>query len=327
MRALITGINGFAGGHLAEHLLRQGWEVAGLALDPDPSLPALRGQVTMHAADLLDAAATQLALEGARPDALFHLAAQAHVPTAFSDPAATINNNLLGQLNLLEAIRRLGLDPTVVVACTSEEYGAVRPDDIPVDETTPLRPNNPYAFSKVAQDFLALQYHLAYGIRTVRLRLFNHIGPRQSDAFVVGAFARQIAQIEQGRQPPLLQVGNLEAQRDFTDVRDVVRAYEVAALHGEPGQVYNIGSGAAVTIQTILDMLTGMSQVEIVVERDPQRMRPVDVPVIACDASRFRARTGWAPIIPLARSLADILDDWRARAQASLDSSPQKDNV
>jgi GDP-4-dehydro-6-deoxy-D-mannose reductase len=313
MRALITGINGFVGGHLAEHVLRQGWQVAGLGLAGEIGLATLRGRVEVVSADLLDRDATYGALAATRPDVIFHLAAQSHVPTAFADPATTITNNLFGQLNLLEAVRALALDALLVVACTSEEYGAVRPEELPVDEQTPLRPSNPYAFSKVAQDMLALQYFLAYGTRTVRLRLFNHIGPRQGDHFVVGAFAHQIAAIEAGRQPPVVRVGNLEARRDFTDVRDVVRAYELAALKGEPGAVYNIGSGRPVAIREILATLIELSAVAIAVEPDPERMRPVDIPVIACDASCFRARTGWTPEISLERSLADILDDWRER--------------
>ena len=313
MRGLITGLNGFVGGHLAEHLLHQGWHVSGIALTGELSLASLQGRVDLLAANLLDRAAVQRALEHARPDVIFHLAAQAHVPTALSDPVATITNNLLGQLHLLEALRSLALNVMMVVACTSEEYGAVRPEELPVGETTPLRPNNPYALSKVAQDMLALQYFLGYGTRTVRLRLFNHIGPRQGDAFVVGAFAHQIARIEAGKQEPVVRVGNLAARRDFTDVRDIVRAYELAALHGEPGEVYNVGTGQAVAIGDLLHTLIGLSTATIQVQPDPERMRPVDVPVIACDASRFRTRTGWAPAIPLERTLADILDDWRAR--------------
>jgi len=313
MRALITGMNGFAGGHLAEHLLARGWQVSGIGLSGEIHLQVLEGRVQPFAADLLDAAATRAALDEAAPDVIFHLAAQSHVPTAFDDPEATISNNLLAQLRLLEVVRARGGDPVVVVACTGEEYGAVRPSDLPVNEATPLRPNNPYALSKVAQDMLALQYFLSYGIRTIRLRLFNHIGPRQSDSFVVPAFAHQIARIEAGKQEPVVRVGNLDARRDFTDVRDVVRAYELAALHGEAGEVYNIGSGHPVAIRELLDMLLELSRVEIAVEPDPERMRPSDVPVIACDASRFHARTGWTPAIPLRQSLTDILDDWRKR--------------
>ena len=316
MRALITGINGFGAGHLAEHLLRQGWQVSGVAYSAELRLASLRGQVLALAADLLDPAATRAALVAAKPKVIFHLAAQAHVPTAHADPVGTISNNLLAQLRLFEAIRALDLDPVIVVACTSDEYGAVRPEDLPVDEDTPLRPNNPYAMSKVAQDMLALQYYLGYGVRTVRLRLFNHIGPRQDDAYVVASFAHQIARIEARLQEPIIRVGNLEGRRDFTDVRDVVRAYELAAVKGEPGEVYNIGTGKPVQIREILDSMVALSRLPIGVETDPARVRPVDVPVIACDARRFSARTGWQPQIPLQQSLEDILADWRTRVRS-----------
>lgn len=316
MRALITGINGFGGGHLAEHLLGQGWQIAGVAHSAELRLASLRGEVLALAADLLDPIATRAALVAAEPEVIFHLAAQAHVPTAHADPVGTISNNLLAQLHLFEAIRALEFDPLIVVACTSDEYGAVHPEDLPVDEDTPLRPNNPYAMSKVAQDMLALQYYLGYGLRTVRLRLFNHIGPRQDDAYAVASFAHQIARIEANLQEPIIRVGNLEGRRDFTDVRDVVRAYELAAVKGEPGEVYNIGTGNPVQIRDILDSIIALSAVPISVETDPARVRPVDVPVIACDARRFRTRTGWQPHIPLRQSLEDILTDWRARVRS-----------
>ncbi len=311
MRALITGINGFVGGHLAEHLLAAGWDVAGISSTPTLRLASLAQHVTLFSIDLMDRNATHTAIEKTRPDAIFHLAAQAHVPTAIADPAGTLTNNMLAQLHLLEAVRALALDPVVVIACTSEEYGAVRPEDIPVGEDTPLRPGNPYALSKVYQDMLALQYYIAHQVRTVRLRLFNHIGPRQSPSYVVAAFARQIAMIERGNQAPIVKVGNLGAHRDFSDVRDVVRAYELAATLCSAGEVYNIGSGEAVEIRAILDTLIGLSTATISVEIDPERFRPVDVPVIACDATRFRSQTGWTPQISLQQSLADVLNEWR----------------
>jgi GDP-4-dehydro-6-deoxy-D-mannose reductase len=281
----------------------------------------LRGRIRHCAADLRDAAAVRALLADIVPDVVFHLAAQSHVPTSHADPTGTITNNLLAQLQIFEAVRALKTDPLIVVACTGEEYGAVRPEDLPVDEETPLRPNNPYALSKVAQDMLALQYFLGYRLRTVRLRLFNHIGPGQDDAFVTASFAHQIARIEAGLQEPVIRVGNLEGQRDFTDVRDIVRAYELAATRGEPGEVYNIGTGHPVRVRDVLDILLGLSPTPISVEIDPARMRPVDVPIIACDATRFRARTGWQPEITLEQSLADILASWREQVRAELSAS------
>ncbi len=318
MRALITGLNGFVGGHLAEHLLATGWQVAGVAFTSVLRLPSLQGRVQLLRANLLDQEAIRTALAASAPDVIFHLAAQAHVPTAFNDPAGTITNNLLAQLQLFEAVRALKLDPLIVVACTSEEYGAVRPEELPLDEETPLRPNNPYAMSKVAQDMLALQYFLAHGMRTVRLRLFNHIGPRQSDSYVVPAFAHQIARIEARAQAPVVRVGALDVQRDFTDVRDIARAYALAALRGEPGQAYNVGSGQPVAIRAILAALVRLSSVDVAIEVDPARIRPIDVPVIACDATRFSERAGWKPEIALEQSLADILADWREQTRPPL---------
>jgi GDP-4-dehydro-6-deoxy-D-mannose reductase len=314
MRVLITGINGFVGGHLAEHLLAEtSWQIIGVAREATLSLATLREHVQLHAADLLDADAVQRLLRETRPDAIFHLAAQAHAPTSFRDPAGTLTTNVLMQLNLFEAVRAAQLDPTFLIVCTGEEYGAVQPHELPVDEDTPLRPVSPYAVSKVAQDMLAYQYHAAYQLKTIRVRPFNHTGPRQEDRYAPTAFAHQIARIEAGLQPPTVSVGNLAAQRDFSDVRDVVRAYRLAVEQGEPGAVYNIGSGQAVAIQAILDQLIALSHATIEVQPDPERMRPADVPLIVCDSSRFRQRTGWQPQIPLAQTLHDVLDDFRAR--------------
>ncbi len=318
MRALITGINGFVGGHLAEHLLATtDWHLSGVAREASLALPSLRGEVAALTADLMDADATRRVVREARPDAIVHLAAQAHPPTSFRDPAGTLTTNILMQLNLFEAIRATDLDPVVLVVCTGEEYGAVRPDEVPVNEDAPLRPVSPYAVSKVAQDMLAYQYYAAYGLKTIRVRPFNHTGPRQEDRYAPTAFAHQIARIEAGLQPPVVKVGNLEAQRDYTDVRDIVHAYRLAVTDGEPGAVYNLGSGRPVAIRWILDTLVAMSQVAIEIEPDPERMRPADVPIIACDASRFRARTGWQPQIPLHQTLRDVLDDFRARVSRS----------
>lgn len=314
MRALITGINGFVGGHLAEHLLAEtDWQIVGVAREARLRLEALRERVQLHAVDLLDATAVGQLLREVQPDLVFHLAAQAHAPTSFRDPAATLTTNIMMQLNLFEAVRAATLDPTLLIVCTGEEYGAVQPHELPVDEDTPLRPVSPYAVSKVAQDMLAYQYHAAYQLKTIRVRPFNHTGPRQEDRYAPTAFAHQIARIEAGLQPPVVSVGNLAAQRDFTDVRDVVRGYRLAVEHGEPGAVYNLGSGQAVAIQTILDQLIAHSQVAIQVQPDPERMRPADVPLIVCDASRFRQRTGWQPTIPLRQTLGDVLDDYRTR--------------
>jgi GDP-4-dehydro-6-deoxy-D-mannose reductase len=254
-------------------------------------------------------------VEDTRPDYVFHLAAQSFVPTSLADPWDTIENNIQSELNLLEAVRRSGRSVWFLVVGSNEEYGAPSPGELPQTEQSPLRPNNPYAVSKVGQDLLGLQYHLAYGLPVVRARPFNHTGPGQSPRFVVPAFASQIARIEAGLQEPVVKVGNLSTSRDFTDVRDIARAYHLAVTKGEPGEVYNLASGQAQPIQGLLETLLSYSQTEIKVERDPDRDRPVDVPVVYGSAERFRRKTGWEPKIPLKQTLKDTLAFWREQVQ------------
>lgn len=314
MRALITGINGFVGGHLAEHLLNlEGWAVYGLSRITELSLPQLAGRVTLITADLNDRVQAKRAVIEAAPEVIFHLAGQPFVPESFRDPAATLQANILGALHLFLALIELDLAARIVLIGTNEEYGQIAPEDLPVDEQTPLRPTSPYGVSKVAQSMLGLQYHLSHGLDVVRLRPFTHIGPRQNQRFVTAAFARQIARIERGLQPPTMHVGNLSPCRDFTDVRDIVHAYQLAALHGAPGEVYNIGSGRSVTIRSVLDDLIATSNLPIEVVPDPQLMRPVDIPLMMCDATRFCACTNWLPRISLQQTLSDILAYWRGQ--------------
>ena len=251
-----------------------------------------------------------------QPDFVFHLAAQSNVQRAFADPEATLVNNVVGQLNLLEALRKRTPEARIMIACSSEQYGLVRPEDIPIDEDAPFRPNNPYAVSKIAQDALAVQHYLSYRQQTIRARAFNHIGPGQTEAFVTAAFAKQVALIEAGKQEPVIYVGNLDAERDFTDVRDMVRAYHLAITEGEAGEVYNIGSGKGHTIQWVLDTLVSMSAVKVEVRQDPARMRPSDIPAMVCNPTKFRNRTGWQPEIPIETTLRDILNYWRGEIRS-----------
>jgi GDP-4-dehydro-6-deoxy-D-mannose reductase len=318
MRLLITGINGFVGGHLAEYLLASSaGEVWGLARQPALALPELRSRVQLVAADLSSPDQTLSALASAQPDVIFHLAGQSNVPRSFADPAHTLQINILAQLHLFQAVLRLKQQPLILVACSNEIYGHVQPEELPLDEDTPLRPVSPYAVSKAAQDLLAYQYHMSHKLRTIRMRAFNHIGPHQEELFVASAFAAQIARIEAGAQEPLLRVGDLAAERDFTDVRDMARAYALAALHGQAGQAYNVGSGRAQSIRWLLDTLLALSERDIAVEPDPARMRPADVPRVVCDSSRFHTHTGWSPRIPLEQTLFDILQYWRKRVVSS----------
>jgi len=319
-RVLITGITGFAGSHLADYILAEhpGVEVFGTYRwrSRRENIDHLEGRIRLLECDLGDVTALRAALMTAQPEAIFHLAAQSFVPTSWVAPAETFHINVTGQIHLFEAIRLLGLDPVVQLACSSEEYGLVHKNETPITESNPLRPLSPYAVSKVSQDFLGYQYFKSYGLRAIRTRGFNHEGPRRGEVFVMSNFAKQIAAIEAGAQEPVIRVGNLDSVRDFTDVRDMVRAYWLAATKGEPGEVYNIASGRGITIREMLDRLIAMSRVAVRVENDPARMRPSDVEVLLGDSSKFRAATGWAPQIPLEKTLADSLEYWRERYAA-----------
>jgi len=317
MRVLITGITGFAGSHLADYILAEhpGVEVYGLVRwrSRTENIEGLRGRIVLKEADLKDIVSLRTALDQIRPDRVFHLAAQSFVPASWKLPAETFAINALGEINLFEAALSLKLAPRIQIAGSSEEYGRVYPNEVPMKETNPLRPLSPYAVSKVAQDLLAYQYFESYGLPAIRTRGFNHTGPRRGDVFVTSNFAKQIAEVERGRRESVIRVGNLDAKRDFSDVRDVVRAYWLAAEKGEPGDVYNIGSGRAYAMREVLDTLLSKSKVKVRVEVDPERLRPSDVPILLSDSTKFRTLTGWAPRIPFEKTLGDLLDYWRER--------------
>jgi len=317
MRVLITGITGFAGSHLADYLLAEHTEVEIFGIQRwrsrTENIEHLAGKIELREADLRDYTSIHRVLDEVRPDAIFHLAAQSFVPTSWRAPAETLSTNIIGQTYIFEAVRALQLDPTIQIAGSSEEYGLVLPDEVPIKETNPLRPLSPYAVSKVAQDLLAYQYFESYGLKTVRTRGFNHTGPRRGEVFVTSNFAKQIASIEAELQEPVIRVGNLESVRDFTDVRDTVRAYWLAVEKGRPGEVYNIASGREITIRQLLDKLVELSRTRVEVEIDPDRLRPSDVEVLIGDASKFHADTGWEPSIPLEQTLRDTLDFWRQK--------------
>ena len=316
-RVLITGITGFAGSHLAEYFLAERPEVEVYGTyrwrSRRENIEGIESKLRLLECDLSDYVAVLRALDESKPDAIYHLAAQSFVPASWTAPLQTLSDNIAGQANIFEAVRSLKLDPAIQIACSSEEYGLVLPDEVPIKETNPLRPLSPYAVSKVTQDFLAYQYFMSYGIRAVRTRGFNHTGPRRGEVFVTSNFSKQVASIEAGMQDPVIRVGNLDAVRDFTDVRDMVRGYVLAAEKGKPGEVYNLASGRAITIRAMLDKLIAMSRVEVKVETDPARLRPSDVEVLIGDASKFHADTGWEAKIPFDKTLADLLDYWRER--------------
>ncbi len=316
MRVLITGITGFAGSHLADFALDQeGVEVYGIRRwrSPTENIDHLVDQLNIVECDLRDAASVTSMIDRIRPDRIFHLAAQSYVPTSWHAPAESLETNIMGQLNVFEALRQTGCDARIHIAGSSEEYGLVYRDEVPITEANPLRPLSPYAVSKVTQDLLAYQYFRSYGTHTIRTRGFNHTGPRRGEVFVVSNFAKQIALIEADAREPTIRVGNLEAERDFTDVRDVVRGYWLILEHGEAGDVYNIASGKSWKIQAVLDLLLSFSEVDIKVELDPERLRPSDVELLLGDASKLRAVTGWEPVIPFEQTARETLDYWRAR--------------
>ncbi len=262
--------------------------------------------------DLTDAETVRSALARIRPDAIFHLAAQASVAQSWADPAQTLLVNQLSQLNLIQALLALDLRPRLLVCGSNEEYGIVHADELPIRETNPLRPANPYAVSKVAQDLMGLQYFQSHQLPIVRVRPFNHIGPGQSPVYVVPSIARQIAAIEADQTPPVLKTGDPSARRDFTDVRDIVRGYVDLLERGTPGEVYNLGSGCDLAIQDVIGLFLTLSRRPIRHEIDPALIRPIDVPVSVCDASKARTAVGWQPQIPIRESLANVLDEWRA---------------
>lgn len=309
VRSLITGVGGFAGSHLAEALLRVSpeAEVWGCDLSGDrrPYHPA---RLQLLGADLCDSAAAQRVVQASRPDQIYHLAGQAYAGDSWADPWPTLETNLRGLVNVLEAVLAGPGTPRVLVVTSAEVYGRGDSSGRPVSETFPLCPESPYGVSKAAQDLLAQQYYLSRQLDLVRVRPFNHIGPRQNRRFVAPAFASQIAAIEAGRQPPLVRVGNLSAQRDLTDVRDIVEAYRLALAFGQPGEVYNLGTGSLHRVQEVLTVLCGLARVPITVEVDPARFRPIDQPGMICDAAKFRALTGWGPRIPFEQSLQDLLE-------------------
>lgn len=317
MRALITGITGFAGSHLAEYLVSEhpDVEVFGTCRwrSRMDNVEHLGSKIQLLEADLRDSTSLYAALDRARPDYLFHLAAQSYVPASWTVPNETLTTNIAGQCNLFEAIRALRLDPVVQIACSSEQYGLVLPEETPIKETNPLRPLSPYAVSKVAQDFLGYQYFQSYGMKVVRTRGFNHTGPRRGQVFVTSNFCSQVAAIELGQQEPVIRVGNLDAIRDFTDVRDMVRAYWLAVTRAHPGDVYNIASGQGISIREMLNRVLALSRVEVRIEIDPKRLRPSDVTILIGDSAKFRADTGWEPRIPFDQTLRDLLAYWRER--------------
>jgi len=320
VRAFITGITGFVGSHLAEFILdnHTDVEVAGFVRwrSPKVNIYGILGKVVLYYGNLLDFPSVRSTLDAYKPDIIFHLAAQSYVDFSFSAPIDTLETNIIGTCNLLESVKQLkqscSYNPTIHICSSSEVYGQVTKDEVPIKESNPLRPASPYAVSKVGEDMLALQYWSSWEIKTIRSRMFTHTGPRRGEVFVVSNFAKQIAMIEVGLAEPTVKVGNLNSVRTFSDVRDAVRAYWLLVNKCSPGDVYNIGGVETMTISQMLDKLLEFSTAKnIKVEVDPTRLRPSDVTLQIPCIEKFQNVTNWKPEIPFEKTLIDTLEYWR----------------
>lgn len=312
MKAMIIGAAGFVGGYLIHQLdTNESWELHATKL-PHEKVDADHCQI--HDLNIMNPDEIHALIDQVRPDYIFHLAAQSSVALSWKNPALTVDINIKGTLNLLDVIRDFSnYQPRILLIGSGEEYGFIRADETPVHEEVTPRPGNIYAATKACQNMLGSIYAKAYGMQIISVRAFNHIGPNQTPIFVAADFCKQVADIEAGRLAPVMRVGNLSAMRDFTDVRDVVRAYDLLIQKGVPGETYNVGSGHAVTIQSLLDTILSLSDKEICVETDPARLRPSDIPIIEADISKLAECTGWLPQIPLQTTLAETLNYWRTQ--------------
>ena len=308
---LITGGTGFVGSYLLEHFLDLGYTEIHLTSygKYDPWFLNHLPKERIHRLDLTDQEATRALLSQVKPTQIYHLASLAATSTSFEKLKQVLDNNIKLQLSLLTAVKELGLNPRILVVGSADEYGLSKEDELPINEEHPFRPVNPYAVSKITQDMLAHVWAVAYGLKIVRVRPFAHIGPRQSDAFSISSFAKQIALIEKGKQASL-KVGNLEAYRDFSDVRDVVAAYHLLMTRGKVGEVYNVGSGKKVKMQAVLNQLVQLAKVPIKIKVDPARLRPADIHVMVADIKKIK-KLDWQPKIPLPASLKSVLNYWR----------------
>jgi GDP-4-dehydro-6-deoxy-D-mannose reductase len=305
---------------MAEYALANNAEVFGSSRwrSNTENIDQLRSKIALIECDLRDLSAVRALLETANPTHVLHLAAQSFVGASWQAPAETLSTNIISQVNLLEAVRGLKMSPRFLVVGSSEEYGLVAEDELPIKETNALRPLSPYAVSKVAQDMLGYQYFKSYGLPIIRSRAFNHEGPRRGDVFVTSNFARQVAEIEAGLRDPVISVGDLTPRRDYSDVRDIVRGYWLLLERGEPGEVYNLCSGRSWAIRQVLDFLLEQSRVKgIDVRIDPARLRPSDVMVLEGDPSKIAKATGWKVEIPFECTLKDLLAYWRRRTASS----------
>ncbi|WP_313568884.1 GDP-mannose 4,6-dehydratase [Acetoanaerobium noterae] len=310
MKALITGINGFVGEYLSDFLISNQIDVYGTVLSEEASIENISDN-KIFKMDLLDKNEVNKIIAEIKPDYIFHLAGQSSVALSWKKPDLTINVNVIGTINLLEAVKLYSNKSRVLIIGSSDQYGIVNPEQCPISENTPMNPQSPYATSKKTQEEIAIQYFKAFKINTIIVRAFNHIGPKQNKGFVIADFASQIAEIEKEKKAAIIKVGNLDAKRDFTDVRDVVRAYYLVMTNGKPGEIYNVGSGITYKIKEILDKLLSLAKVSIYIEKDNDKMRPSDVPLIQCDNSKISTECGWTLQYPIDQTLIDTLNYWR----------------
>lgn len=320
MRTLITGIAGFTGIHLAEYLLskeRDGDNIdlygIDIVRDVNKDAQPVLDKAKVLNCDILDEKEMKKTVEEIKPDRIFHLAGLTFDPNSHQSPEKFYITNVFGTINLLEAVRQLRINPLIHIACSSAEYGLILENENPIRETNPFRPISPYGISKLAQDMVGYQYYKNYGLRIIRTRAFNITGPGEKENFVCSNFARQITLIEKGKQEPTIYVGNLEAKRDFIDVRNVVKAYWLALDKGISGEVYNLCSGKAHSIGEMLNILLQMAKKDIVVKQEPKRMRPSDIPLQVGSFEKFHKQTGWMPTISLVQILKDLLNYWRQK--------------
>lgn len=317
MRSLITGVTGFVGSHLAEQLIDKNEQVFGLCewRSPKDNLIKFLDKIELKEANLTDLSSLLKALNDIKPKFIYHLAAQSFVPASFVSPKNTLDVNIGGTLNLLEAIRILNQNPVILICSTADVYGDVKKGEVPISELNPARPASPYAVSKVACELIAKQYFDSFKIRSIITRAFNHTGPRRGEVFAESSFAKQIAEIEKGKRKPVIHVGNLKSVRTYADVKDIAHAYYLALRKGRPGEIYNIAGNNTVSIDKLLKLLISLSPMKnkIKVKIDKSRFRPVDVISKTPNDSKFRKISGWKPKIPLKKTLEDLLNYWRGR--------------
>lgn len=327
MKSLIIGGSGFVGRYLAKHLHSLGHEVAvtrmpqkqpGMKKDLNRAATydlLKRDRIAVYDLDILEKEAVWNVLKGTEPDFVFHLAAQSSVAVSWENPQLTIDVNIKGSINVLDALRRLDKKPNVLLIGSGEEYGKVPQEEVPLKETNAVVPSNIYAVTKACQNRIGSIYAQAYGLKVMMVRAFNHIGPNQHSMYVVADFCRQVALIEAGRREAVIKTGNLNVRRDFTDVRDMVRAYALLAKKGHAGETYNVGSGSAVSIREVLQIILNNTCADIRIEVDKKKLRPADTLVMEADISKLQKLTGWKPQIRMEQTIREMLDDWRRKVE------------